>query len=151
MMGDRSLLRNSWAPFALDIIILQQSHAMAIIYMAISLFVMYIMLKVDAILNFILSLFLKWLLRHRLDLVDGLPKFKYEKDHLCSACERGKSKKASHPPKLVPSDHSKLGFTMELKTQSNFKNTSLLQPWQTLCKIFSKCLTTRVTGWDQPP
>ncbi|GKD35734.1 hypothetical protein Tco_1251243 [Tanacetum coccineum] len=24
-------------------------------------------------------------------------------------------------------------------------------PWQTLCKILSKCLTTRVTGWDQPP
>ncbi|GJR89644.1 retrovirus-related pol polyprotein from transposon TNT 1-94 [Tanacetum coccineum] len=44
----------------------------------------------------------------RLDLVDGLPKFKYGKDHLCSACERGKSKKDSHPPKLVPSDHSKL-------------------------------------------
>ncbi|GJX05814.1 copia protein [Tanacetum coccineum] len=44
----------------------------------------------------------------RLDLVDGLPKFKYGKDHLCSACKRGKSKKASHPPKLVPSDHSKL-------------------------------------------
>ncbi|GJR54245.1 retrovirus-related pol polyprotein from transposon TNT 1-94 [Tanacetum coccineum] len=43
-----------------------------------------------------------------------------------------------------------LGFTMELKTQSNFKTTSLLQPWQTLCKIFSKCLTTRVTRWDQP-
>ncbi|GJT60732.1 retrovirus-related pol polyprotein from transposon TNT 1-94 [Tanacetum coccineum] len=33
--------------------------------------------------------------------------FKYGKDHLCSAYERGKSKKASHPPKLVPSDHSK--------------------------------------------
>nr|GFA31842.1 retrovirus-related Pol polyprotein from transposon TNT 1-94 [Tanacetum cinerariifolium] len=44
----------------------------------------------------------------RLDLVDGLPKFKYEKDHLCSACERGKSKKASHPPKLVLNDNSKL-------------------------------------------
>ncbi|GJT41949.1 retrovirus-related pol polyprotein from transposon TNT 1-94 [Tanacetum coccineum] len=44
----------------------------------------------------------------RLDLVDGLPKFKYGKDHLCSACERGKSKKASLPPKLVPSDNSKL-------------------------------------------
>ncbi|GJT88318.1 integrase, catalytic region, zinc finger, CCHC-type containing protein [Tanacetum coccineum] len=42
------------------------------------------------------------------DLFDGLPKFKYGKDHLCSACERGKSKKASHPPKLVPSSHSKL-------------------------------------------
>ncbi|GJW05656.1 retrovirus-related pol polyprotein from transposon TNT 1-94, partial [Tanacetum coccineum] len=44
----------------------------------------------------------------RLDLVDGLPKFKYEKDHFCSARERGKSKKASHPLKLIPSDHSKL-------------------------------------------
>ncbi|GKE28065.1 hypothetical protein Tco_1443449, partial [Tanacetum coccineum] len=41
--------------------------------------------------------------------------------------------------------------TMELKTSSRFKTTGLLQPWQTLCKIFSKCLTTRVTGWDQPP
>ncbi|GJU36800.1 retrovirus-related pol polyprotein from transposon TNT 1-94 [Tanacetum coccineum] len=60
-----------------------QSQAMAIIYRAISLFVIF-------------------------DLVDGLPKFKYGKDHLCSACERGKSKKASHPPKLVSSDHSKL-------------------------------------------
>ncbi|GJT93818.1 hypothetical protein Tco_1082663 [Tanacetum coccineum] len=27
----------------------------------------------------------------------------------------------------------------------------LYSPWQTLCKIFSKCLTTRVTRWDQPP
>ncbi|GJZ99832.1 retrovirus-related pol polyprotein from transposon TNT 1-94 [Tanacetum coccineum] len=42
------------------------------------------------------------------DLVGGLPKFKYGKDHLCSACERGKSKKVSHPPKVVPSFHSKL-------------------------------------------
>ncbi|GJY35359.1 retrovirus-related pol polyprotein from transposon TNT 1-94 [Tanacetum coccineum] len=33
---------------------------------------------------------------------------KYGKDHLCSACEREKSKKASHPLKLVSSDHSKL-------------------------------------------
>ncbi|GJR84700.1 hypothetical protein Tco_0155485 [Tanacetum coccineum] len=39
---------------------------------------------------------------------------------------------------------------MELKTSSSFKTTGLLQPCQTLCKIFSKCLTTRVTGWDQP-
>nr|GEV09740.1 copia protein [Tanacetum cinerariifolium] len=41
------------------------------------------------------------------DLVDGLPKFKYNKDHLCSVSERGKRKKSSHPPKLVPSTHSK--------------------------------------------
>ncbi|GJT81427.1 integrase, catalytic region, zinc finger, CCHC-type containing protein [Tanacetum coccineum] len=44
----------------------------------------------------------------KLALVDGLPKFKYEKDHLCSACERRKSKKASHPQKLIPSNYSKL-------------------------------------------
>ncbi|GJW48027.1 retrovirus-related pol polyprotein from transposon TNT 1-94 [Tanacetum coccineum] len=43
----------------------------------------------------------------KLSLVDGLAKFKYGKDHLCSACERGKIKKASHPPKLIPSDYSK--------------------------------------------
>ncbi|GJY67774.1 retrovirus-related pol polyprotein from transposon TNT 1-94 [Tanacetum coccineum] len=42
------------------------------------------------------------------DLVDGLPKCKYNKDHLCSACEQGKSKKASLPSKLVPSTESKL-------------------------------------------
>ncbi|GJY21400.1 leucine-rich repeat transmembrane protein kinase protein [Tanacetum coccineum] len=45
-----------------------------------------------------------------LDLVDGLLKFKYGKNHLCSSCKRGKTKKASHPPKLVPSDHSKLSI-----------------------------------------
>ncbi|GJS68896.1 retrovirus-related pol polyprotein from transposon TNT 1-94 [Tanacetum coccineum] len=42
------------------------------------------------------------------DLVDGLPKFEYNKDHLCSTYEQGKSKKASLPPKLVPSTESKL-------------------------------------------
>nr|GEW49173.1 nucleosome/chromatin assembly factor group C5 [Tanacetum cinerariifolium] len=46
---------------------------------------------------------------------------------------------------------NELGFTIELKTSLSFKTTSLLQPWQTLYKIFFKCLTTRVTGWDQPP
>ncbi|GJQ94114.1 retrovirus-related pol polyprotein from transposon TNT 1-94 [Tanacetum coccineum] len=52
---------------------------------------------------------------------------------------------------MVPFYKQVLGFTMELKTISNVKISGLLQPWQTLCKIFSKCLTTRVTGWDQPP
>ncbi|GKA22570.1 hypothetical protein Tco_0708532 [Tanacetum coccineum] len=33
---------------------------------------------------------------------------------------------------------------------SNFKTTGLVQPRQTLCKMFSRCLTTRVTGFDQP-
>ncbi|GJV69754.1 hypothetical protein Tco_1485263 [Tanacetum coccineum] len=52
---------------------------------------------------------------------------------------------------MVPFYKQQLGFTMELKTSSSFKTTGLLYPWQTLCKIFSKCLTTRVIGWDQPP
>ncbi|GJR05765.1 hypothetical protein Tco_0528749 [Tanacetum coccineum] len=43
-----------------------------------------------------------------------------------------------------------LGFTMESDCVY-FRYLVLYSPWQTLCKIFSKCLTTRVTGWDQPP
>ncbi|GJT24598.1 retrovirus-related pol polyprotein from transposon TNT 1-94 [Tanacetum coccineum] len=35
----------------------------------------------------------------RKDLVRGLPRFKFEKDHLCSACQLGKSKKHTHTPK----------------------------------------------------
>ncbi|GJS84903.1 retrovirus-related pol polyprotein from transposon TNT 1-94 [Tanacetum coccineum] len=42
------------------------------------------------------------------NLVNGLPKLKYTKDHLCSTCEQGKSKKASLSPKLVPRTESKL-------------------------------------------
>nr|GEV17810.1 putative Gag-Pol polyprotein [Tanacetum cinerariifolium] len=84
MTGDRTLLkislRNSKAPSALETIILQLSH-----------------------LNFAT---INDLTKH--DLVDGLSKFKYSKHHLCSACEWGKSKKASHQPKLVPSSHFKL-------------------------------------------
>ncbi|GKC27275.1 retrovirus-related pol polyprotein from transposon TNT 1-94 [Tanacetum coccineum] len=36
------------------------------------------------------------------NLVTGLPKVKYHKEHLCPSCEQGKSKKASYPPKPVP-------------------------------------------------
>nr|GEU40238.1 ribonuclease H-like domain-containing protein [Tanacetum cinerariifolium] len=42
------------------------------------------------------------------DLVDRISKFKYNKEHLCSACEQGKGKKATFPSKLVPSTNSKL-------------------------------------------
>ncbi|GKE92519.1 retrovirus-related pol polyprotein from transposon TNT 1-94 [Tanacetum coccineum] len=35
----------------------------------------------------------------RKDLVRGLPRLKFEKDNLCSACQLGKSKKHSHKPK----------------------------------------------------
>ncbi|GJV09767.1 putative ribonuclease H-like domain-containing protein [Tanacetum coccineum] len=37
----------------------------------------------------------------RKDLVRGLPRLKFEKDHLCSACQLGKSRKATHKPKTV--------------------------------------------------
>ncbi|GKE06479.1 retrovirus-related pol polyprotein from transposon TNT 1-94 [Tanacetum coccineum] len=63
-----------------------------------------------------------WLWHHRLshlnfdiindlarnDLVTGLPKFKYHKEHLCSSCEQGKSKRASHTPKPIPNSKQRL-------------------------------------------
>nr|GEV99727.1 hypothetical protein [Tanacetum cinerariifolium] len=52
---------------------------------------------------------------------------------------------------MVPFFKNNLGFTLELRSSLNFKTYGLVQPWQTLCKIFSICLTTRVTGYDQPP
>nr|GEY31616.1 hypothetical protein [Tanacetum cinerariifolium] len=52
---------------------------------------------------------------------------------------------------MVPFYINNLSFTLELRSPSNFKTTGLVQPWQTLCKMFSRCMTTRVTGYDQPP
>nr|GFB89107.1 retrovirus-related Pol polyprotein from transposon TNT 1-94 [Tanacetum cinerariifolium] len=42
------------------------------------------------------------------DLVAGLPKFKYHKEHLFPSCKKGKSKRASHPPKPVPNSRQRL-------------------------------------------
>ncbi|GJU28006.1 retrovirus-related pol polyprotein from transposon TNT 1-94 [Tanacetum coccineum] len=41
-------------------------------------------------------------------LVRGLPKLKFEKDHLCSACAIGKSKKKPHKPKSEDTNQEKL-------------------------------------------
>nr|GEU72257.1 retrovirus-related Pol polyprotein from transposon TNT 1-94 [Tanacetum cinerariifolium] len=41
-------------------------------------------------------------------LVRGLPKLKFKKDHLCSACAMGKSKKKSHKPKSEDTNQEKL-------------------------------------------
>ncbi|GJY76917.1 retrovirus-related pol polyprotein from transposon TNT 1-94, partial [Tanacetum coccineum] len=41
-------------------------------------------------------------------LVRGLPKLKFEKDHLCSACAMGKSKKKPHKPKSEDTNKEKL-------------------------------------------
>nr|GEY64132.1 integrase, catalytic region, zinc finger, CCHC-type, peptidase aspartic, catalytic [Tanacetum cinerariifolium] len=43
----------------------------------------------------------------RQGLVRGLPKLKYEKDHLCSACAMGKSTKKSHKPKSEDTNQEK--------------------------------------------
>ncbi|GKA19373.1 integrase, catalytic region, zinc finger, CCHC-type containing protein [Tanacetum coccineum] len=44
----------------------------------------------------------------RQGLVRGLPKLKFEKDHLCSACAMGKSKKKPHKPKSEDINQEKL-------------------------------------------
>ncbi|GKA15227.1 retrovirus-related pol polyprotein from transposon TNT 1-94 [Tanacetum coccineum] len=44
----------------------------------------------------------------RLGLVHGLPKIKFEKDHLCFACAMGKSKKKPHKPKSEDTNQEKL-------------------------------------------
>ncbi|GKA69263.1 retrovirus-related pol polyprotein from transposon TNT 1-94 [Tanacetum coccineum] len=63
-----------------------------------------------------------WLWHHRLShlnfrainhlvkhgLVQGLPKLKFEKDHLCSACALGKSTKKPHKPKSEDTNQEKL-------------------------------------------
>ncbi|GJS50524.1 retrovirus-related pol polyprotein from transposon TNT 1-94 [Tanacetum coccineum] len=41
-------------------------------------------------------------------LVRGLPRLKFEKEHLCSACAMGKSKKQSHKPKSKDTNQEKL-------------------------------------------
>nr|GFA92384.1 retrovirus-related Pol polyprotein from transposon TNT 1-94 [Tanacetum cinerariifolium] len=44
----------------------------------------------------------------RQGLVRGLPKLKFEKDHLCSACAMGKSTKKTHKPKFEDTNQEKL-------------------------------------------
>ncbi|GJT00529.1 hypothetical protein Tco_0821698 [Tanacetum coccineum] len=60
--------------------------------------------------------------------------------HLPQANDNNHNSFVSPPSfsEMVPFYKQQLGFTMELNTSSSFKTTSLLQPWQTLCKIFSK-------------
>ncbi|GKF11085.1 retrovirus-related pol polyprotein from transposon TNT 1-94, partial [Tanacetum coccineum] len=41
-------------------------------------------------------------------LARGIPKLKFHKDHLCSTCALGKSKKSSHQPKAKDTNQEKL-------------------------------------------
>nr|GEX71314.1 integrase, catalytic region, zinc finger, CCHC-type, peptidase aspartic, catalytic [Tanacetum cinerariifolium] len=44
------------------------------------------------------------------DLARGIPRLKFQKDYLCSACALGKSKKLSHQPKAEDTNQEKLYF-----------------------------------------
>ncbi|GJZ99425.1 retrovirus-related pol polyprotein from transposon TNT 1-94 [Tanacetum coccineum] len=86
---------------ALKMITLQHSLDMEIMYMAMSPSVMYTMLKVLDTTTSIYGSFFSCF-------PDVQSHFNKIMDRLCSTYERGKSKKATLPPKLVPSTHSKL-------------------------------------------
>ncbi|GKD79635.1 retrovirus-related pol polyprotein from transposon TNT 1-94, partial [Tanacetum coccineum] len=61
----------------------------------------------------------------RNNLVTGLLKFKYHKEHLCPSCEQGKSKRASHPPKLVTNSKERLHLCGPMRiARINGKRTS---------------------------
>nr|GEU87218.1 retrovirus-related Pol polyprotein from transposon TNT 1-94 [Tanacetum cinerariifolium] len=62
------------------------------------------------------------LARH--DLVRGLPKLKFKKDHLCSACAMGKSKKKPHTPKYEDTNHEKL-YLLHMDLSSPMHVTSV--------------------------
>nr|GFA48143.1 hypothetical protein [Tanacetum cinerariifolium] len=75
-----------------------------------------------------------WLWHQRNDLVSGLPKFKYHKEHLCPSYEQGKSKRASHPPKPIPNSRQRLHLLhmdlygpMRIASKNGKRITVLLQ------------------------
>ncbi|GKA55191.1 retrovirus-related pol polyprotein from transposon TNT 1-94, partial [Tanacetum coccineum] len=72
----------------------------------------------------------------RNDLVIGLPKFKYNKEHLCPSCEQGKSKRDSHPPKPVPNSKQRAKDKAPEEIKNFLKRiTVLLQVLQEYFKI----------------
>nr|GEX88586.1 hypothetical protein [Tanacetum cinerariifolium] len=80
----------------------------------------------------------------RNDLVSGLLKFKYHKEHLCPSCEQGKSKRASHPPKPVPNSrqmlhllHIDLCGPMRIASINGKRNRTLVGAARTML-IFSR-------------
>nr|GFB98546.1 retrovirus-related Pol polyprotein from transposon TNT 1-94 [Tanacetum cinerariifolium] len=51
------------------------------------------------------------------DIVVGLPKLKFIKDHLCSSCELGKTKRKSFHSKLTPSSKRRYTWTHILRSK----------------------------------
>ncbi|GJX42541.1 retrovirus-related pol polyprotein from transposon TNT 1-94 [Tanacetum coccineum] len=62
-------------------------------------------------------------------LARGIPRLKFQKDHLCSACTLGKSKKSSHQPKAEDTNQEKLYlFHMDLCGPMRVAKMKLLMP-----------------------
>nr|GEY80863.1 retrovirus-related Pol polyprotein from transposon TNT 1-94 [Tanacetum cinerariifolium] len=81
-------------------------------------------------------------------LVRGLPKLKFKKDHLCSACAMGKSKKKSHKPKSKDTNQEKLYLLqldlcrlMRVKSVNGKKLTSLMK--HQLLALYSKTVSLK--------
>ncbi|GKA01880.1 putative ribonuclease H-like domain-containing protein [Tanacetum coccineum] len=69
------------------------------------------------------------------DIVTGLPKLKFVKDHLCSSCELGKAKRKSFHTKTTPSSKRR-GLHAQVRTVQTDKGTEFLN--QTLHAYFAK-------------
>nr|GEY56508.1 retrovirus-related Pol polyprotein from transposon TNT 1-94 [Tanacetum cinerariifolium] len=75
------------------------------------------------------------------DLLSGLPKFKYYKEHLCSSCEQEKSKRASHAPKPVPNSRQRL----------HLLHMDLCGPMRITSKWKAKITETMNVSFDELP
>nr|GFD13293.1 retrovirus-related Pol polyprotein from transposon TNT 1-94 [Tanacetum cinerariifolium] len=62
----------------------------------------------------------------RQGLLRGLPKLKFEKDHLCSACAMGKSTKKSHKPKSEDTCRKRCGEMFQSDVSEQTMGLSLL-------------------------
>nr|GEW33963.1 retrovirus-related Pol polyprotein from transposon TNT 1-94 [Tanacetum cinerariifolium] len=68
------------------------------------------------------------------DLVSGLPKFKYAKEHLCPSCEQGKIKRASHPHKPIPNSKHRL-YLLHMDLCGPMRVASINGKWYVLVII----------------
>ncbi|GJU92401.1 retrovirus-related pol polyprotein from transposon TNT 1-94 [Tanacetum coccineum] len=86
----------------------------------------------------------------RKDLVRGLPRLKFEKNHLCSACQLGKSKKHTHKPKIENTNlevlntfHMDLCRPMRVQTINGKKYILVIDDDYSSVGIFHQKLVTR--------
>ncbi|GJX20635.1 retrovirus-related pol polyprotein from transposon TNT 1-94 [Tanacetum coccineum] len=84
-------------------------------------------------------------------LVRGLPKLKYQKDHLCSACALGKSKKHSHKPKAEDSIQEKLYLlNMDLYGPIRIQSINGIKYILVIIDDYSRCVDPQVPAVIAP-